>query len=103
MKKISTVEIERIQIFKEHQRTIGLDLGDRTAWRIDAVALERLDLRKSLQLRTQTQMISFEVFPEVGRIRQRARVFEKSGSHRCLVQGSTVGLPSKRAEISYWS
>src|SRR6202011_1059543 len=31
MKKISTVEIERIQIFKEHQRTIGLDLGDRTS------------------------------------------------------------------------
>src|ERR1700730_16951121 len=31
MKKISTVEIERIQIFKEHQRTIGLDPGDRTS------------------------------------------------------------------------
>ncbi len=29
MKKISTVEVERIQIFKEHQLTIGLDLGDR--------------------------------------------------------------------------
>ena len=31
MKKISTVAIERIQIFKENQRTIGLDLGDRTS------------------------------------------------------------------------
>ena len=31
MKKISTVAIERIQIFKEHQLTIGLDLGDRTS------------------------------------------------------------------------
>jgi transposase len=31
MKKISTVVVERIQIFKEHQRTIGLDLGDRTS------------------------------------------------------------------------
>src|SRR5271154_3069016 len=31
MKKISTVEIERIQIFKESQLTIGLDLGDRTS------------------------------------------------------------------------
>ena len=31
MKKISTVAMERIQIFKEHQRTIGLDLGDRTS------------------------------------------------------------------------
>ena len=31
MKKISTVEIERIQIFKENQLTIGLDLGDRTS------------------------------------------------------------------------
>jgi transposase len=29
MKKISTVAIERIQIFKENQLTIGLDLGDR--------------------------------------------------------------------------
>jgi transposase len=31
MKKISTVAVERIQIFKEHQRTIGMDLGDRTS------------------------------------------------------------------------
>jgi transposase len=31
MKKISTVAIERIDIFKEHQLTIGLDLGDRTS------------------------------------------------------------------------
>ena len=29
MKKISTVEVERIQIFKEDQLKIGLDLGDR--------------------------------------------------------------------------
>ena len=31
MKKISTVAIERIQIFKESQLTIGLDLGDRSS------------------------------------------------------------------------
>ena len=31
MKKISTVAIERMQIFKEHQRTSGLDLGGRTS------------------------------------------------------------------------
>jgi transposase len=31
MKKISTVAIERIQIFKQQQLTIGLDLGDRTS------------------------------------------------------------------------
>jgi len=31
MKKISTVAIERMQIFKEHQLTIGLDMGDRTS------------------------------------------------------------------------
>src|SRR6202790_663527 len=31
MKKISTVDIERIQIFREHPLTIGLDLGDRTS------------------------------------------------------------------------
>jgi transposase len=31
MKKISTVAIERIDIFKEQQLTIGLDLGDRTS------------------------------------------------------------------------
>ena len=28
--KISPVAIERIQIFKESQRTIGMDLGDRS-------------------------------------------------------------------------
>jgi hypothetical protein len=32
MKKISTVAIERIEIFKEHQLMIGLDLGDRTSY-----------------------------------------------------------------------
>ena len=31
MKKISTVAMHRIQIFKENQLTIGLDLGDRTS------------------------------------------------------------------------
>src|SRR5271169_832873 len=31
MKKISTMAIERIQIFKQNQLTIGLDLGDRTS------------------------------------------------------------------------
>jgi hypothetical protein len=31
VKKISTVAIERMQIFKEHQRTSGLDLGGRTS------------------------------------------------------------------------
>ena len=31
MKKSSTVAMERIQIFEEHQRTIGLDLGNRTS------------------------------------------------------------------------
>jgi transposase len=31
MEKISTVAIERIQIFKEQQLTVGLDLGDRTS------------------------------------------------------------------------
>ena len=30
-KKISTMAMERIQVFKEHQLTIGLDLGDRTS------------------------------------------------------------------------
>src|ERR1039457_1470072 len=31
MEKISTVTIERIQIFKQNQLTIGLDLGDRNS------------------------------------------------------------------------
>jgi hypothetical protein len=31
MRKIRAVAIEKIKIFKEHQRTIGLDLGDRTS------------------------------------------------------------------------
>jgi hypothetical protein len=32
MKKISTVAIERIGIFKQNQLTIGLDLGDRISY-----------------------------------------------------------------------
>src|SRR2546429_9056609 len=40
------------------------------------------------------------VFAEVNRIPQRARVFDKSGSHRRLIEGSTVWLPLKRAERS---
>jgi Transposase len=31
MKKISTVEIDRVQVFKENRLTIGLDLGDRSS------------------------------------------------------------------------
>ena len=31
MKKISTVAMERMEIFKENQRTIGMDLGDRSS------------------------------------------------------------------------
>jgi transposase len=31
MRKISTVAMERIEIFKESQRTIGMDLGDRSS------------------------------------------------------------------------
>jgi hypothetical protein len=31
MKKSSTLAIERIQIFKKHQRTIGVDLEDRSS------------------------------------------------------------------------
>ena len=31
MKRSSTAAIDRIQIFKEHQLTIGLDIGDRTS------------------------------------------------------------------------
>jgi hypothetical protein len=42
-------------------------------------------------------------FAEVDRISQRARVFDKSGGHGGLVQGSAVGLPLKRAEIGDWS
>jgi len=45
-------------------------------------------------------MISFEIFAEVDRIPQRARIFEKSGSHRCLIEGPTVWLPSKRVEMA---
>jgi hypothetical protein len=35
MKKISTVEIDRVQVFKENRLTIGLDLG---CWVLDYVA-----------------------------------------------------------------
>src|SRR5438552_18571161 len=39
-------------------------------------------------------MISLGACADVDRIPQRARVFDKSGSHRGLIEGSTVWLPA---------
>src|SRR2546429_7510545 len=47
-------------------------------------------------------MISLGACADVDRIPQRARVFDKSGSHRGLIEGSTVWLPAKRVEIGWW-
>ena len=49
-------------------------------------------------------MVSWEVqFADVRWIPQGARVFEKSGSHGCVIEASTVALPSIGMEIRGWS
>lgn len=69
-----------------HTNTVRRFIIAGCLWRIDTVAVKRSDPRNALQLRTsKLQMISFEVFAEVDRTPQRARVFDKSGSHWCLI------------------
>jgi hypothetical protein len=72
-------------------------------WRIDTVTVKRSDPRNALQLRKRTPDDFILGFCRVDRMPQRARIFEKSGSRRCLIEGPTVWLPSKRAGIGNWS
>lgn len=74
MKKISTVAIERIDIFKEQQLTIGLDLGDRTSHY--CILNEAGEVILEHQLPTMPQGIE-EVF---GRI-PRSRIALETGTH----------------------
>jgi transposase len=74
MKKLSTVAIERVQIFKEHQRTIGLDLGDRTSHY--CILNEAGEVIWEGQLATTPKGIE-EVF---GRI-PRSRIALETGTH----------------------
>ena len=74
MKKISTVAVERIQIFKEHQRTIGMDLGDRISHY--CVLNEAGEVIWESKLPTTPQGIE-EVFSKL----PRSRVAFETGTH----------------------
>src|SRR6202050_1190226 len=74
MKKSSTVAIERIQIFKENQLTIGLDLGDRISHY--CILNEAREVILESTLPTTPKGIA-EVF---GRI-PRSRVAFETGTH----------------------
>src|ERR1700691_2478660 len=74
MKKISTVAIERIDIFKEQQLTIGLDLGDRTSHY--CILNEAGEVILEQKLPTMPKGIE-EVFGRIG----RSRMALETGTH----------------------
>ena len=87
MKKISTVDVERIQIFKENQLTIGLDLGDRTSHY--CILNEAGEVIWESQLPTTPRGIE-EVF---GRI-PRSRIALETGTHSPWVSRQLMeGIP----------
>jgi transposase len=74
MKKISTVAIERIQIFKESQRTIGMDLGDRSSHY--CILNEAGEVIRESKLPTTPKGIE-EVFSRI----PRSRIALETGTH----------------------
>src|ERR1700691_3058923 len=74
MKKISTVAIERIDIFKEQQLTIGLDLGDRTSH--NCILNEAGEVILERKLPTTPEGIE-EVFSRI----PRGRIALETGTH----------------------
>jgi transposase len=74
MKKISTVAIERIQIFKQSQRTIGMDLGDRSSHY--CILNEAGEVIRESKLPTTPKGIE-EVFSRI----PRSRIALETGTH----------------------
>jgi transposase len=74
MKKISTVAMERIQIFKESQRTIGMDLGDRSSHY--CILNEAGEVIRESKLPTTPKGIE-EVFSRI----PRSRIALETGTH----------------------
>jgi hypothetical protein len=74
MKKISTVVIEEIQIFKDNQLTIGLDLGDRTSHY--CILNEAGEIVLEQELPTTPKGIE-EVFSKI----PRSRIALETGTH----------------------
>ena len=91
MKKISTMAMERIQIFKEQQLTIGLDLGDRNSHfcilnEAGEVILER-------KLPTTPRGIE-EVFSRIA----RSRIALETGTHSPLLGQPVVDPGGTRSD-----
>src|SRR6202047_4808883 len=85
MKKISTVAIERMQIFKEHQLTIGLDLGDRTSHY--CILNEAGEVILESNLATTPKGIE-EVFSRI----PRSRIALETGAHSSPIKASHSSL-----------
>src|SRR5580658_1094459 len=85
MKKISTVAMERIDIFKQNQLTIGLDLGDRISYY--CVIEEAGEVILESKLPTTPKGIE-EVF---GRI-PRSRVALETGTHSPWISRQMIQL-----------
>ena len=85
MKKISAVAIERIQIFKEHQLTIGLDLGDRSSHY--CILNEAGEVIFEHELPTTPKGIE-EVFSRI----PRSRIALETGTHSPWVSRQLTGV-----------
>ncbi len=81
MEKISTVAIERIQIFKQSPLTIGLDLGDRSSHY--CILNEAGEVIFERELLTTTKGIE-EVFSRI----PRSRIALETGTHSPQVRRS---------------
>src|ERR1700674_141876 len=74
MKKISTVAIETMKIFKEHQLTIGLDLGDRWSFYCVLDEVGKIILEQKVATTPEAMKQSFGKIP-------RSRIALETGTH----------------------
>lgn len=73
-------------------------------WRIDNGGGETIgDAKRATMKKSNTELSHWEFVPTLAGYRSEHESSKKSGSGWCLVWASTVGLPSERAEIGYWS
>ena len=88
MKKISTLAIEGMQVFKPNQLTIGLDLGDRISYYCILNEAGEIVLEQELP----TTPKGFEpVFSKI----PRSRIALETGTHSPWVSRQLTGLGTK--------
>jgi len=74
MKKVSTVATSRIENFKDHQLTIGLDLGDRWSWYCVLNEMGEIVLERRLTTTPEAMKRAFGRMP-------RSRIALETGAH----------------------